>query len=103
MCNIETVEVSGRTYHVHPMTAGQLVRWHRYLLDPKADKVTADFMMYAYCVRDDQGKPVWANADDAEGMSVEDRVALRPVVERINGFDEDDDEKKANSAGTPPS
>lgn len=95
MPKCETVTVGDRTFVVHPMTAGQLVRWHAYLTSPAADKITADFQTFALCVRDGEGKAVWANSQDAEGMSVEERIAIRPLIAKVNGFDaEDDDEKK---------
>lgn len=78
------------------MTAGQLVRWHAYLTSPDADKITADFLAFVYSVKTAEGQQVWKTAEEAEGMSVEERLALRPVVVKVNGFDQDDDEKKVS-------
>lgn len=96
MRNPVPVTVEDKAYHVHPMTAGQLCRWHAYLTSPGSDKITADFLAFVYSVKDAEGVPVWKTAEDAEGMSVATRLALRPVVASVNGFDQDDDEKKAN-------
>ncbi len=94
------VEHEGKTYHVHPLNAGQYRRLVRYMRGKGADPVRGDFMLLAWSVRDEHGTPVYPTADDAETMTNDLCNTILPACVRVNGF-EDDDEKKATSDPTP--
>jgi hypothetical protein len=101
MPNPVQVEVEDTTYHVHPLTAGQFRRLVGYMRGKDADAITGDFMLLAWSVRDADGTPIYATAEDAEGMTPEACNKLLPVCVEINGFGGEDAKKKPSEV-TPP-